>query len=161
MFSSYTKTTSFHKLYLYSLYELQSFIFVRHFVSLKIHLTVFVLLLGVIYFYPGIKNNILCYEDFQYKLERTSANRHMYCCVRKEKFKCRARVNFSFNDRLLFLKSLSHNHPPKYLEEKKKCTSEVVRVIKSFNTHQRVNRRTQSDVNSDVKFIILQSDDLI
>lgn len=87
----------------------------------------------------------------------------MYCCVKKEKLKCRARVNISLSDRKLFLKSLSHNHPATSDDKHKYSSWEVVDVINSFNTHRRTKKRRSESlkgiVNDKIKYIIIEESD--
>lgn len=87
----------------------------------------------------------------------------MYCCVKKEKLKCRARVNISLKDRKLFLKSLSHNHPETSDEKHRYSSCEVVEVINSFNTHRRSKKRHSENlkgfVDEKIKFIIIEESD--
>lgn len=120
---------------------------------------------GIIYFYPGLKNDILGYEDYHYKLERTSANRKMYCCVRKEKLKCRARVSTSVNERKLYLKSLTHNHGPTFRNNEKLTSSEVVTVVKSFNKVRRFKKSLSTEslntLTEPFKIVIVESDDYL
>nr|CAH7732219.1 unnamed protein product [Callosobruchus chinensis] len=58
----------------------------------------------------GQKNDILMYKRYEYKMERTSTHRLMWCCTKKETLKCRARV-VTFG-KVLFIKYMDHNHAP-------------------------------------------------
>lgn len=72
-------------------------------------------------------------------------------------------MNTSLNDKKLFLKSLSHNHPPNYDEKHNYCSSEVVTVVNSFNTHgssrKRRCDRVDGILNEQIKFIIVEESD--
>ncbi|XP_018573611.1 protein tramtrack, beta isoform isoform X30 [Anoplophora glabripennis] len=67
---------------------------------------------GVVYFSRGLKHPILILNDFEFKIERQSATRVMWCCKAKDKLKCRARI-VSFEN-VIQLRTIVHNHPPTF-----------------------------------------------
>lgn len=69
-------------------------------------------ILGIVYFSRGLKHPILILNDFEFKIERQSATRVMWCCKAKDKLRCRARI-VSFAD-VIQLRTIVHNHPPTF-----------------------------------------------
>ncbi|CAG9822904.1 unnamed protein product [Phaedon cochleariae] len=84
---------------------------------------------SIIHYIPGLKHRILVFKNFEYKKERNTPKRTMWCCTKKEKLKCKARVvTHGFK---LILKNQSHNHPPTFQGDITKCQMEFATIITS------------------------------
>ncbi|KAF7282375.1 hypothetical protein GWI33_002752 [Rhynchophorus ferrugineus] len=76
----------------------------------------------------GKKRPIMVLGQYEYKVERQSTPTNMcWCCLAKEKLKCKARV-ITFHDHVV-VKRIAHNHPPTF---KGDCTMEAKNVTISY-----------------------------
>ncbi|XP_030751878.1 protein tramtrack, beta isoform-like isoform X9 [Sitophilus oryzae] len=93
---------------------------------------------GIIYFRKGQKRPIMVMGEFEYKVERQTTLTNMcWCCVAKEKHKCKARV-VTFHDHVV-IKRKEHNHPPTF---KGDCAMEPRKVTISHEPHRTFTRRS-------------------
>ncbi|KAG5874948.1 hypothetical protein JTB14_018863 [Gonioctena quinquepunctata] len=76
------------------------------------------------------------YQNFEYKLERRSTYRIMWCCNKKELFKCRARL-VSHGDRIL-IKNQSHNHPPTFKGDFSHTEGKIATIVKEYEYLQKI-----------------------
>lgn len=106
--------------------------------------------LGIVYFRKGQKRPIMVLNQFEYKVERQTTPTNMcWCCVTKEKNKCRARI-VTFHDQVV-IKRRDHNHEPTF---KGDCAMEHRRVYISYGSSKakktvtRKNIKTLKEYNS-------------
>lgn len=65
----------------------------------------------VVYFTKAVKNPLLILRNYEYKVERKTAGRNVWCCKRKEKYRCKARcVTFG---NVVQIRNGVHNHDNK------------------------------------------------
>ncbi|XP_076252131.1 uncharacterized protein LOC143191191 isoform X6 [Rhynchophorus ferrugineus] len=92
---------------------------------------------GIVYFRKGQKRPIMVLGQYEYKVERQTTFTNMcWCCVAKEKYKCKARI-ITFHDNVV-IKRRDHNHPPTF---KGDCAMEPKSVIISYEPRKTFTRK--------------------
>ncbi|KAF7282362.1 hypothetical protein GWI33_002741 [Rhynchophorus ferrugineus] len=85
----------------------------------------------------GQKRPIMVLGQYEYKVERQTTFTNMcWCCVAKEKYKCKARI-ITFHDNVV-IKRRDHNHPPTF---KGDCAMEPKSVIISYEPRKTFTRK--------------------
>ncbi|XP_060525327.1 modifier of mdg4-like isoform X12 [Cylas formicarius] len=93
---------------------------------------------GVVYFRKGQKRPIMVIKNYEYKVERQTTPTNMsWCCITKEKYKCKARlVTFRNN---VVIKYKYHNHDGTY---KGDCTLEPKNVEFRYEPGKREKQKS-------------------
>lgn len=92
---------------------------------------------------PGLRNNLVMYNSFLYKLERRNLNRNMYCCTKKEKLKCKARLVTTSDCDTIILKNMLHNHGPTFNGDYSAAQPRYVSIDKTVMTKTEFGVRNQ------------------
>lgn len=117
---------------------------------------------------PGLRNNLLMYNNFLYKLERRNLNRNMYCCTKKEKLKCKARLVATSDNQNIILKNMIHNHgptfdgnystaQPRYVAIEKSKMSKARQTAKSPRNIKKKPMKRRAVNDGSVEIIVVES----
>lgn len=84
----------------------------------------------------GTRNDIIQFRSYDYRKERRSSFRNVYCCMQKDKWGCKARLTAQEN--YIFPKNMDHTHPPSF---KKYHVYEKQEVVVMFAEPRKPKRK--------------------